>query len=118
MLIEENIGEKLNDILDILISKKPFLNIEEASVLTGFNISYLRQLNYANKITAYKPLGKHLYFRTSDLLLLNNRSDNELIELRKFKSTTLINNEFSKLNLEVKSKLIMTIYYLNEKLKS
>lgn len=116
MQIEENIGEQLNSILDNLISKKPFVTIEEAAVLTGYKTSYLRELYNNKKITAYKPLGKVIYFRTSDILALDRGSNEELLELRKLKSTTLINNEFNNLDFTIKERIIMVVYNLYGKL--
>lgn len=69
--------EKL-DRLEKLIehSTKEILNVEELINYTGFARSYIYKLVHKNIIPYYKPNGKYLFFKKSDIdeWLLSNRS--------------------------------------------
>jgi excisionase family DNA binding protein len=47
-------------------AQKP-LNLKEAAEFLGFKPSYIYNLVHFGKLTAYKPCGKILYFKQSDL---------------------------------------------------
>jgi len=46
--------------------QKP-LNVQQASEFLGLKVSYIYNLIYYGKLTAYKPGGKMLLFKVSDL---------------------------------------------------
>ena len=46
--------------------QKP-LGVKEAADFLGLSLGYVRQLVYGKKIPVYKPGGKKLYFKVSDL---------------------------------------------------
>ena len=61
--------------------KEP-LTFEEALMLTGLRKSSLYQLMYKNQIPYYKPFGKKVYFKRSELetfLFKNRRATNKEI---------------------------------------
>lgn len=65
-----------------LLKDKP-LNIEEASKYSGLSISTLYKLTQSNKINHYKPAGKKIYFKRSELrryLLKGKVNSKETIE--------------------------------------
>ena len=47
-------------------TQKPF-NIQEAAAFLGLKVSYVYNLVFYRKLKAYKPGGKRLFFRVSDL---------------------------------------------------
>jgi excisionase family DNA binding protein len=64
MLILKSIDAKLNR---VTLKEKTFLNITEAAEYTGYKIPTLHQYHSDGKIKAFKPGGKSLRFRPSDL---------------------------------------------------
>jgi len=66
--MENIILEKLTNIEKLLKAQdgRP-LTLEEAADYLGFSKSYLYKLTSANKIFHFKPQGKRVYFRKSDL---------------------------------------------------
>jgi excisionase family DNA binding protein len=51
----------------IRISKQDFLNVKEAAEFLDYSKSYLYKLTQLKIIPHYKPNGKKLYFKRSDL---------------------------------------------------
>jgi len=43
------------------------LNVKQAAEFLGLSPNYIHQLVHGRKLTAYKPGGKVLYFKVSDL---------------------------------------------------
>jgi excisionase family DNA binding protein len=76
--IEEKLFNIENSISKLSISVKSILSVEEAAEFLNMKPSYLYKLTSDKKITFYKPLGKLLYFKKSDLesFLLRNESQN------------------------------------------
>jgi excisionase family DNA binding protein len=63
--------------------KKKVLNIEEASQLTGLRIPTLYKYSSEGKIPVYKPEGKRLFFKRTELenwLLRNKQKSNYELE--------------------------------------
>ena len=50
-----------------LLAAKEMLTIDDAVLYTGLGKSYLYVLTCKNKITYYKPNGKNIYFKKSEL---------------------------------------------------
>lgn len=76
MKAENEIVERLERIESLLIEhKEKPLTLEEAAEYLDISTSYLYKLTSAGKIQHFKPAGKRLYFRRSDLndYLLQNR---------------------------------------------
>lgn len=61
---------------------KPILTFEEACKYTGLSKSYMYKHTHLGSITFYKPTGKKLYFKRTDLddfMLRNRQASNEEI---------------------------------------
>jgi excisionase family DNA binding protein len=58
------------------VQHKNILTIAEAAEFMGLSMSYMYKLTHWNKIPYYKPSGKVIYFKRSDLeeWMLQNRS--------------------------------------------
>ena len=73
--------QKLNENIEQLLQQdeKP-LTLPEAAKYLGVSKSHLYKLTFTNRITFYKPAGKLLYFKKSDLnkYLFRNRKASEL----------------------------------------
>lgn len=68
--------EKLDDIhLEIKLgSRKELLSFDEAALMLGFGKSYLYKLTSSRQIPHFKPLGKTIFFKRSELMLWIERS--------------------------------------------
>ena len=70
-------------IIDLKFAVKEVLSVNEAYVYLNVSISWLYKLTHLKKIPHYKPNGKLIYFKKSDLniwLLRNRVSSQEEIE--------------------------------------
>ena len=79
--MKQNQIQKLNENIEQLLQQdeKP-LTLPEAANYLGVSKSHLYKLTFTNKITFYKPAGKLLYFKKSDLnkYLFRNRKASEM----------------------------------------
>lgn len=73
--------EEQEEILSLLFKKaqvhhKNILSISEAAEFLGLSMSYMYKLTHWNKLPYYKPSGKIIYFKKTDLeeWMLQNRS--------------------------------------------
>jgi len=51
----------------IAVSQKDVLTLDEAAIYTGLSKTYLYKLTASRKIPCWKPFGKMLYFKRSEL---------------------------------------------------
>ena len=68
---------RLNNIEELLLTQKTVLKLDEVVLLTGLSKSYLYKLTSTGGIPCYKPQGKHIYFKKTeveDWLLQNRKS--------------------------------------------
>tara|TARA_B100000767_G_scaffold253501_1_gene258136 strand:- start:72 stop:353 length:282 start_codon:yes stop_codon:yes gene_type:complete len=68
---------RLNNIEELLLTQKTVLKLNEVILLTGLSKSYLYKLTSTGGIPCYKPQGKHIYFKKTeveDWLLQNRKS--------------------------------------------
>ncbi len=74
--------EKLNEIVtrlqtieELLLTRKTVLNLEEVLLYTGLSKSYMYKLTSTGGIPCYKPQGKHIFFKKSEVedWLLQNK---------------------------------------------
>jgi len=74
--------EKLNEIVtrlqtieELLLTSKTVLNLEEVLLYTGLSKSYMYKLTSTGGIPCYKPQGKHIFFKKSEVedWLLQNK---------------------------------------------
>ena len=68
MEIETKIMQQLAEIKALtLLAAKEMLTIDDAALYTGLGKSYLYVLTCKKKIPFYKPNGKNIYFKKSEL---------------------------------------------------
>lgn len=75
--------QELRELKTSLSLQKTVLSLEEAARFTGISKSYLYKLTCSGGIPCYKPNGKRLYFKRSELedwLLSNRKATTEEIE--------------------------------------
>ena len=74
--------EKLNEIVtrlqtieELLLTSKTVLNLEEVLLYTGLSKSYMYKLTSTGGIPCYKPQGKNIFFKKSEVedWLLQNK---------------------------------------------
>lgn len=88
-----SIEKRLSNIEDLLLSQKTVLNFNEVAIYTGFSKSYLYKLTSKGGIPCYKPQGKHIYFKRTEIndwLLQNRKATKDEIEAKA--STYVVNN--------------------------
>jgi len=74
---------KLNNIEELLLTQKTVLKLDEVILLTGLSKSYLYKLTSTGGIPCYKPQGKHIFFKKTeveDWLLQNRKATTEKID--------------------------------------
>ena len=73
----KDLAIRLNNIEELLLTQKTVLKLNEVILLTGLSKSYLYKLTSTGGIPCYKPQGKHIYFKKTeveDWLLQNRKS--------------------------------------------
>lgn len=63
----QNLSDKLDILISVVLSNKDALTLEEAAAYTKLTRSYLYKLTYTQQIPHYKPRGKMLYFDRAEL---------------------------------------------------
>lgn len=79
----QTISEQLDRIEALLISHKIVLTFDEVAKYTGLSKSYLYKLSANHGIPCYKPNGKNVFFRKTEIddwLLRNRKLTREEIE--------------------------------------
>jgi excisionase family DNA binding protein len=79
----KNLALRLQNIEELLLTQKTVLKLDEVILLTGLSKSYLYKLTSTGGIPCYKPQGKHIYFKKTeveDWLLQNRKSTTEEID--------------------------------------
>lgn len=81
----------------LLLSTKNVLNMAEVCQLTGYSQSHLYQLTSKRQIPFYRPEGKNLFFKKSDVeeWLLRNRV-NTITEAEEAAASMTINKKSRK----------------------
>lgn len=65
---EDELRSTLKEIKDYsLLAAKEMLSIEDTSLLTGFKPSYIRKIAQQGRLPYYKPFGKQLFFKKSEI---------------------------------------------------
>ena len=66
---------RLNNIEELLLTQKTVLKLDEVILLTGLSKSYLYKLTSTGGIPCYKPQGKYIFFKKTEVenWLLQNR---------------------------------------------
>lgn len=94
--MDTQISERLDRIEELLkkqsLYSKDIFNIEELAEYIGMSISYIYKIHCKNEIPSYKPNGKTLFFKRTEIdlwLLRNRQSTNEEIEAEAISYSTL-----------------------------
>ena len=53
-----------------LLAAKEMLTVEDAALLTGFKPSYIRKMAQEGRLPYYKPFGKQIFFKKSEITQL------------------------------------------------
>ena len=71
----KDLAIRLNNIEELLLTQKTVLKLDEVILLTGLSKSYMYKLTSTGGIPCYKPQGKHIYFKKTEVedWLLQNR---------------------------------------------
>lgn len=81
----ENLNERLDRIEKLLLNNKTILDLDELARYANLSTSHLYKLTSSGDIPYYKPTGKKIYFKKSEIdswLLRNkNRSHDEIDDL-------------------------------------
>lgn len=59
--------EILVQIRNLMLANKEILTIDEVSLYTGYEKSYIYKLTSMNKIPYYKPGGKNIFFKLDEI---------------------------------------------------
>ncbi len=73
----EMLHDELKQVTSLLSSQKTVLTINDCAAYTGFQKEYLYKLTHAKLIPFYKPTGRKLFFKKSeiDAWLLEERDE-------------------------------------------
>lgn len=53
-----------------LLAAKEMLTVEDTALLTGFKATYIRKMAQEGRLPYYKPFGKQLFFKKSEIMQL------------------------------------------------
>ncbi len=63
----EMLHEELKQVTSLLSSQKTVLTMNDCAAYTGFQKDYLYKLTHAKSIPFYKPTGRKLFFKKSEI---------------------------------------------------
>ena len=71
----KNLALRLQNIEELLLTQKTVLKLDEVILFTGLSKSYLYKLTSTGGIPCYKPQGKYIFFKKTEVenWLLQNR---------------------------------------------
>ena len=93
----QSIEERLANIERINQGAKTILTLEEVAKYTNYSKSYIYKLTSRREIPCYKPNGKQLYFKRTEieeLLLSNRKMTNKEIESEVATKSVLLQKRF------------------------
>ncbi len=72
----ESLQQQMAHVTNLLLTQKEVLTMEECCLYTGLSKAYLYKLTHFRHIPFYKPNGKKIYFKRTELdsWLLSNKS--------------------------------------------
>ncbi|ASX25896.1 excisionase family DNA-binding protein [Candidatus Williamhamiltonella defendens] len=72
----KSLQQQIAQITSLLLTQKEVLTIEECCLYMGLSKAYLYKLTHFRQIPFYKPNGKKIYFKRTEInsWLLNNKS--------------------------------------------
>ena len=93
----QSIEERLANIERINQGAKTILTLEEVAKYTNYSKSYIYKLTSRREIPCYKPNGKQLYFKRTEIdewLLSNRKMTNKEIESEVATKSVLLQKRF------------------------
>lgn len=74
-MTENQLAEMYENILSLKAMAKEVMTINECAQYTGLSVSYLYKLTHRKLIPFFKPMGKRLYFKRTEIdqWLLRNK---------------------------------------------
>ncbi|EKO3431519.1 helix-turn-helix domain-containing protein [Vibrio fluvialis] len=74
-MTENQLAEMFENIRSLKVMTKEVMTINECAQYTGLSVSYLYKLTHRKLIPFFKPMGKRVYFKRTeiDLWLLRNK---------------------------------------------
>ncbi|EGR1136752.1 MULTISPECIES: helix-turn-helix transcriptional regulator [Gammaproteobacteria] len=77
-MTENQLAEMFENIRSLKAMTKEVMTINECAQYTGLSVSYLYKLTHKKLIPFFKPMGKRLYFKRTEIdqwLLRNKQGD-------------------------------------------
>lgn len=93
----QSIEERLTNLERINQGAKTILTLEEVAKYTNYSKSYIYKLTSRREIPCYKPNGKQLYFKKTEIeewLLSNRKMTNKEIESEVATKSVLLQKQF------------------------
>ena len=93
----QSIEERLTNLERINQGAKTILTLEEVAKYTNYSKSYIYKLTSRREIPCYKPNGKQLYFKRTEIdewLLSNRKMTNKEIESEVATKSVLLQKRF------------------------
>lgn len=93
----QSIEERLTNLERINQGAKTILTLEEVAEYTNYSKSYIYKLTSRREIPCYKPNGKQLYFKRTEIdewLLSNRKMTNKEIESEVATKSVLLQKRF------------------------
>ena len=93
----QSIEERLTNLERINQEAKTILTLEEVAKYTNYSKSYIYKLTSRREIPCYKPNGKQLYFKRTEIdewLLSNRKMTNKEIESEVATKSVLLQKRF------------------------
>lgn len=93
----QSIEERLTNLERINQEAKTILTLEEVAKYTNYSKSYIYKLTSRREIPCYKPNGKQLYFKRTEIdewLLTNRKMTNKEIESEVATKSVLLQKRF------------------------
>ncbi|WP_454960196.1 helix-turn-helix domain-containing protein [Capnocytophaga leadbetteri] len=93
----QSIEERLTNLERINQGAKTILTLEEVAKYTNYSKSYIYKLTSRREIPCYKPNGKQLYFKRTEIeewLLTNRKMTNKEIESEVATKSVLLQKRF------------------------
>ena len=74
-MTENQLAEMFDNIRSLKVMTKEVMTVNECAQYTGLSVSYLHKLTHRKLIPFFKPMGKRLYFKRTEIdqWLLRNK---------------------------------------------
>lgn len=78
MMAENQLASVIEHIRALAVPAKEIMTVSDCALYTGLSTSYIYKLTHRKEIPFFKPMGKRIYFKRSEIdqWLLRNRQGN------------------------------------------